>query len=169
MDLFVDADFCGLWNPLEPHDPTNCRSRTGYLVLLGGIPISWKSTLQVGLSLHTMEAEYVALSTAMKPLLHLRDLYFSTATTLSLPFSQDSRISTVFEDNQACLALATTDPPHMTPRSKHIAIKYHWFRSHLGKEIKIQYCPSEINAADIFTKPLAQDTFWTCRALIMGW
>jgi Reverse transcriptase (RNA-dependent DNA polymerase) len=33
--------------------------------------------------------------------------------------------STIFEDNQACYQLATTDPPRMTSRSKSIAIKYH--------------------------------------------
>jgi hypothetical protein len=117
LDLSVDADFAGLWNPLEADDPSNCRSRTGYVITLGGSPILWFSKLQECISLNTMESEYIALSTAMKPLLHLRNLYFQIADTMSLPFSRESRISTIFEDNQACIALATTDPPRLTPCS----------------------------------------------------
>ena len=43
-----------------------------------------------------------------------------------------STISTVCEDNRAVKILATTDPPYLMPRSKHIAIRYHWFCSHVG-------------------------------------
>ena len=80
-------------------------------------------------------------------------------------------ISTIFEDNQACIALASTDPPRLTPRSKHIAVRYHWFRSHLGpnSEIRIQYIASAQNPADMFTKPLAKELFERCRYFTLGW
>ena len=169
IDCAVDADFAGLWDPATSSDPTTCRSRTGYVITLGGNPILWYSKLQDCISLHTMESEYIALSTAMKPLLHLRNLYFEIATTMDLPFSKDSRISTVFEDNQACIALATTNPPRLTPRSKSIGIKYHWFRSHLSDEIKIQYIASAVNPADQYTKPLLKELFQACRRLNLGW
>ena len=172
LDLAVDADFAGLWNPQEADDASNCRSRTGFVIMLGGSPIYWYSKLQDCISLNTMESEYLALSTAMKPLLHFRNMYFHISETMSLPFSRESRITTIFEDNQACIALATTDPPRLTPRSKHIAVRYHWFRSHLqgpNSEIRIQYIPSELNPADIFTKPLVKETFERCRFLTLGW
>ncbi|MGH3055784.1 MAG: Ty1/Copia family ribonuclease HI, partial [Gaiellaceae bacterium] len=38
--------------------------------------------------------------------------------------------STIWEDNQAAYILATNEPPRLTPRSKHIHVKYHWFREH---------------------------------------
>ena len=37
--------------------------------------------------------------------------------------------STVYEDNNGSLNLEKY--PKMTPRSKHIGIKYHWFRDHI--------------------------------------
>ena len=40
--------------------------------------------------------------------------------------------STIYEDNNEAIFVATG--PRMTPTSKHITVKYHWFRQHLGKE-----------------------------------
>jgi hypothetical protein len=172
LDLAVDNEFASLWNPQEADDASNCRSRTGFIISLGGSPIYWYLKLQDCISLNTMESEYIALSTAMKPLLHLRNMYFHISETMALPFSRESRITTIFEDNQACIALASTAPPRLTPCSKHIAVRYHWFRSHLhgpNSDIKIRYIPSELNPADIFTKSLVKEASETCRYLTLGW
>ena len=81
-----------------------------------------------------------------------------------------STISTVFEDNMPALILATTDPPRMTPRSKHMGVKYHWFRSHLSPStILVKSVPSASNKGDIFTKALARDLFERHRKTICGW
>ena len=37
--------------------------------------------------------------------------------------------STIYEDNNGALNLEKS--PKMTPRSKHIGIKYHWLRDHI--------------------------------------
>ena len=39
--------------------------------------------------------------------------------------------STVFEDNYGDLGLTTS--PRITPRTRHIAMKYHLFREHVGE------------------------------------
>jgi hypothetical protein len=39
--------------------------------------------------------------------------------------------TTVHEDNARALALANMEPGRITPRSKHYAVKMHWFRSKL--------------------------------------
>ena len=36
---------------------------------------------------------------------------------------------TVYEDNNGAIAVATI--PSMNPTSKHIAVKYHWFKKHV--------------------------------------
>jgi hypothetical protein len=65
VDCYVDADFCGGFDKHgETEDPAMARSRTGFVVYVNGIPISWASKLQTEIALSTMEAEYVALSTA---------------------------------------------------------------------------------------------------------
>jgi hypothetical protein len=42
--------------------------------------------------------------------------------------------TTVWEDNMGCLKLAKLAPGQYTPRSKHDAVKYNWFRSKLQEK-----------------------------------
>ena len=39
--------------------PTNVKSRSGYLICLGGCHIIWRSKLQTLIALSTMEAKYI--------------------------------------------------------------------------------------------------------------
>ena len=57
----------------------------------------------------------------------------------------------------------------MTPRTKHIAVKYHWFKSHLRDGIEIKKIDTSIQKADIFTKGLKVVEFEKKRFMIMGW
>ena len=59
-------------------------------------------------------------------------------------------ISTIYEDNNGAIVVATST--RMTPTSKQIAVKYHWFRQHVGKEIVIRKIESENQKADILPK-----------------
>ena len=169
IDCYVDADFAGLWRQESDQDPLCVKSRTGYLITIGGCPLTWTSKLQTEIALSTMEAEYIALSQSMRELLPLRSLVKKMATAMA--FNQTFAIrthSTVFEDNNGALILASS--PRMTPRSKHIAVKYHFFRSHVASgDIRICKINSEDQKADIFTKGLVRTTFETVRLLLMGW
>jgi hypothetical protein len=168
LDCYADADFAGLWNAQQPNVVGNLRSRTGYLLTLGNTPVVWASKLQGVIALSTMESEFISLSAALKALIPLRDTHQRIATALSLPYESESRI---FEDNQACITLATTDPPRMTPRSKHIAIRYFWFREHLRNctQLKIVYIPTNDQRANHLTKPLPTATFLKERRTVLGW
>ena len=79
----------------------------------------------------------------------------------------------VREDNQSCLAMA--ENPKFTPRTKHIAIKYHHFRKHVITQtnpdgfISLEYCSMHDQIADIFTKPVLNDHFFKLRKGLMGW
>ena len=57
----------------------------------------------------------------------------------------------------------------MTPTSKHISVKYHWFRQHVGKEFMISKIESENQKADIFTKGLQGQIFVRIRKLLCCW
>jgi hypothetical protein len=70
--LYVDADFAGLHRREPDHLPDAVRSRSGYILMLAGCPVVWKSQLQTELSMSTLEAEYSALSYALKTLLPLK-------------------------------------------------------------------------------------------------
>ena len=75
-----------------------------------------------------MEAKYVALSTACKDLLPVVAVIrkLSAAVGLDASFTHNIHCK-IHEDNVGALTLARLEPRHMTPRSKHYAIKYHWF------------------------------------------
>jgi hypothetical protein len=62
LDLYVDADFAGLWNAENPDESISVKSRTGFIIMIGGTPVIWTSKLQTEIALSTCEAEYIALS-----------------------------------------------------------------------------------------------------------
>ena len=170
LDCYSDADFAGLWNLESDQDPVCVKSRTGYVLTLANCPLVWASKLQSEIALSTLESEYIALSTAIRELIPLRRLLTEVGLALNLPFTKPSIVqSTCFEDNNGALGLANT--PRLTPRTKHIAVKYHFFKSKIGvdKGIVIQRIDSACQKADIFTKGLPLETFETIRKLLMGW
>jgi hypothetical protein len=174
MDLHVDADLAGSWNINDPEDPNGAKSRTGFLLTFAEVPLLWKSVTQPLIALSSMESEYIALSTGMRSLIHMQALLQEVCSKFNLAYGDKiSTISTVFEDNRACKLLATTDPPRLTPRSKHLAIRYHWFRSHLGvkdgKGIVIKDVPSDKNRADFLTKACARMQYEANRLAVCGW
>ena len=127
LDCYVDAD-SGLWD--------NCA-------------VLWVSKLQ------NTEAEYIALSQAMRDLIPMRALLLELAASTNLRSGATITHSTIFEDNKDCVELVQA--PKMRPCTKHIAIKYHHFRSHIAcGGIKIQWINTKHQLADIFTKSLYQ-------------
>ncbi|KAL7461491.1 hypothetical protein ACHAXS_001911, partial [Conticribra weissflogii] len=147
------------------------RSRTGFVILVAGCPILWKSTLQTEIALSTMEAEYVALSQSCKDLFPLLLLVEELGSAVGLIRDQTTRLHVrIHEDNVGALTLAGLEPRWMTPRSKHYAIKYHWFREHIGpKKIELVKICSEDQLGDIFTKGLGAVAFVRLRSMLMGW
>ena len=184
VDCFVDADFAGLWGVEYDQDPVSIKSRTGYIIMFMGCPLLWVSKLQTQIALSTMEAEYIALSTAIHELIAIREVLKEVR---SLVFCVDDPLSNspaysmtakafipcvvpsqVYEDNEACLKFATL--PKMSPRMKHIAIPYHFFRSKVTNlEIKVLPIDTTNQLADQFTKGLREDDFVKARKRILGW
>jgi hypothetical protein len=74
FESYVDADYCGNWDPTHSEDPNSAKSRTGYMIMYHGCPILWASQLQSVFALSTTEAEYVALSTALRDVILVIDL-----------------------------------------------------------------------------------------------
>ena len=170
LDLYADSDFAGLWNLEEPTDPICTRSRTGYIVTIGNVPLVRKSKLQTETALSTMESKYIALSTSMRELVFLRALLDEVKVILDLGKGVNTALSRVFEDNDACRKVASSTMPKMTPRSKYIAVKYHWFREKLDEfNIKILRIDTKLQLADIFTKGLSVKEFVTKRKLVCSW
>jgi hypothetical protein len=171
VDCYPDADFAGLYNHEDSQDPHCVRSRTGYVILLAGCPVLWKSKLQTEIALSTMEAEYVALGQSCKDLFPLLDQINELGAAVGLPVSKETLLhTTIYEDNVGALTLGRLEPKRMTPRSKHYAIKYHWFREQIGpRNIKLVKVDTKNQLGDIFTKGLGFVPFSYLRSKLMGW
>jgi len=170
LDYWVDADFADLYSKEDHSEPTSVRSRTGFVIALGGNVVVWQSKLQTEIALSMMSAEYIAMSMAMQSLIHLCNVHHEVVKELNLPWTKESLILTVYKDNQACLILATNDPPHHTPQSRTIAVKYHWFHEQLHKDaIRVEKIDGKIQRANILTKPLTHIQFETKCKLLIGW
>jgi hypothetical protein len=105
----------------------------------------------------------------MRDLLPARDLLSEIASSIQLEYDSSSSVSSVFEDNDGARKLADSKGPLMSPRTKHISVKYHWFRSKIGGEIMLTRIDTSKNIADIFTKALSRVEFESKRKLLMGW
>ena len=60
-DLFVDADFAGLFASEDRDDPISVRSCICILLAFGTVYILWSSKLQTDIALFIFETEYIGL------------------------------------------------------------------------------------------------------------
>ena len=175
VDCYVDSDFAGLYGHEDSDDPICAKSRTGYVITFANCPIIWVSKLQTESALSTLHAEYVALSQSLRDLLPFKELAKTIINGLGLDNSYLRVVtkSSVFEDNAGAIVVASS--PRLTPTSKFIAVKYHWFRSHIdpgdgSRPITIRKIDGTENPADIFTKSKSgQKGFEYLRMLLCGW
>jgi len=178
LECYVDADFAGGWAKADADNPDNVLSRTGYIVMYAGCPLIWASRMQTEISLSTAESEYIALSTAMRDVLSIMQLMdevnkiFPLMTVkpkvhCKLRKHENKLDCKVYEDNESCIAMAKNR--QFSPRTKHIAIKYHHFRRHVNKTITLHSIDLSEQLADALTKPLEAPQFAYLRKKYSGW
>jgi hypothetical protein len=87
--------------------------------------------MQTEIALSTMEAEYIALSTSCRNFFPLIDITNELCTAFQVEMQTKTQMHIkIHEDNIGALTLGKLKPQRITPRSKHYAIKYHWFLPH---------------------------------------
>jgi hypothetical protein len=170
FECWVDASHAGEWqNEGDTPDSATARSRMGYVFTYANCPILWASKLQTEIALSTTEAEYMALSMAMRELIPLVRL-FTEAKKKGIDVDVNKAVikCTVFEDNEGAAEIATVHK--FRSRTKHIHLKYHHFREHVKSGlVRIEKVSTEAQLADVFTKPLGLVLFLRHRLSIMGW
>jgi hypothetical protein len=168
LECFVDADFAGGWNKADAIDAGAVMSRTGYVLTYAGCPLTWCSKLQSEIALSTTEAEYIALSQALREVIPLITLLDEIKEIFPIYNPTPEVHCKVWEDNNGALSLAQNQK--FSPRTKHISIKYHHFREHVNKgTISIHPIDTKDQTADIFTKPLDESLFVHLRKKLNGW
>lgn len=127
------------------------RSISGYLILLGKSPVSWKSKKQGTVSRSSSEAEYRSMSAAASEVTWLVRLLEELGVTNLRPV-------TLHCDNQSAIHIAKNPVHH--ERTKHIEIDVHFTRDKvLEGLIQLTYLPTSSQLADIFTKILPSTQF----------
>ena len=131
-------------------------------------PIHHVSRLQTEIALSTAEAEYIALSQSLREVIPLMTLLKEIYKVFPLHIETPNFVCNVHEDNQSAIVMATTQK--FTPRTKHIALKFHHFRSFVKSgKVTVSYCRTTEQKADLLTKPLADDLFYKLRYMLCGW
>ena len=113
LEVYVDADFAGGWSSGDVHNPECVLSRTGYVLMYAGCLITWSSKLQTEIALSTTEAEYIALSQAMREALPFMNLMQEIGAVFEFHNPKPKFHCKVFEDNISCIKVA--ESPKFTP------------------------------------------------------
>ena len=148
---------CGFCDSDYAADLDKRRSISGYCFTFGGNLISWKSSLQHIVALSTTEAEYIALTEAIKEALWLKGIVSELGFNLETV--------NVFCDSQSAIHLSKNTMYH--ERTKHIDVRLHFIRDIISNnEIIVNKIGTVDNPADIFTKSVSVAKFKaTCEKL----
>ena len=133
------------------------RSNTGYVFTFAKVPVSWKSTLQSTVALSTTEAEYIAITEAVKEAIWLQGLLDDLGV--------GKKQVTVFCDSQSAIHLAKNQVYHA--RTKHIDVRYYFVREIIEEGgVLVQKIKTDDNPADMLTKVVTTIKFNHCLDLI---
>ena len=150
---YSDADWAG--------DIVDRISTTGYVFLMSGGAVSWRSKKQSCVALSTAEAEYMALASTFQEAIWMKKLLSS----LNIDPDDSANATIVYEDNQSAICMSKNQKCH--GQSKHIDIKYHFVQEKISEgRIELKYCATENMLADMFTKGLSGPKFKKLRSMI---
>ena len=143
----------------EPNDRITRRSKTGWLIFLDSNLVAYGSRLQTSTARSSTEAEYIAMSMAVKELLWVRNIMTSIGFKIKSPIQ-------VREDNQPAIELA--ENAMASKRTRGMDIKHHWIRHYVDNgSIKIVYTHTSQQQADGMTKPLPKGPFLKFRDYVV--
>ena len=141
---FSDADWAGCTN--------SRKSTSGFVFLVAGGALSWRSRKQTCVATSTCEAEYIAMSLATKESLWLSRLL---AELRNKDVPQAIRLGV---DKNGAIEIVKN--ASVNQRKKHIDLQYHFVRNaYHSNQIELRHVNSKNQPADSLTKPLDQNLF----------
>ena len=141
-----DADFAG-----ELAKEHKRKSTSGNVFFTANGPFSWSSKLQPVIATSTTEAEYIALYTAAKQAVWIRQIF----EAVGVPFDEALDL---WCDNKSAISTAHQEGTHEA--KKHIDVKYHYVQELVTDDkIDVKHINTGDNEADILTKCLTGESF----------
>ncbi|GKA53118.1 retrotransposon protein, putative, ty1-copia subclass [Tanacetum coccineum] len=130
-------------------DADNLKSQTGYVFVLNGGAVDWKSTKQSIFATSSTDAEYIAAFDASKEAVWIHKFIsgLGIVPTIEEPIS-------MYCGNTEAIAIAKDDG--VTKGARHFRVKVHYLRETIKMgDVKIEKIDTDDNLADPFTKALA--------------
>ena len=143
---YFDSDFAGY--------KIDRKSTSGTCHFIGSALVSWHSKKQNSVALSTVEAEYISTGSYCAQILWISQQLFDYGLILDyIPIRCD---------NTSAINLSKN--PILHSRTKHMDNRHHFLRDHVQKgDCVLKFIKTKNQLADIFTKPLPKESFFTIR------
>ncbi|GKF11089.1 retrotransposon protein, putative, ty1-copia subclass, partial [Tanacetum coccineum] len=130
-------------------DANDLKSQTGYVLVLNGGVVDWKSTKQSIFSTSSIDAEYIATFDASKEAVWIRKFIYGLVVVPAI----EEPIN-MYCDNIGAIAIAKDH--RVTKGERHFRAKVHYLRETIEMDdVRIEKVDTNDNLADLFTKALA--------------
>nr|GEZ90785.1 retrovirus-related Pol polyprotein from transposon TNT 1-94 [Tanacetum cinerariifolium] len=142
LKAYSESDYAGC-NLDRKSTSRGCQIHRGKLVC-------WSAKKQTFMDMSSGEAEYVAAAGCCAQVLWIK----SQLADYDVLYDKVP----IFYDHISAIAISNNLMLHS--RTKHIDIRYHFIRDHILKgDIELDFLPTDLQLADIFTKPIAGPSF----------
>nr|GEV03333.1 retrotransposon protein, putative, Ty1-copia subclass [Tanacetum cinerariifolium] len=119
----------------------------GFIFVMNGGAVNWKSSKQSTTTMSSMKAEYITAKATMEAI-WIRKFIFGLEVVPSI-----DKLMDMYRDNTCAITIA--DEPGVQKGAKHFRRKYHFIREAIQEgDIRILKVHTDNNLADLFTKPM---------------
>ncbi|GJZ97954.1 retrotransposon protein, putative, ty1-copia subclass [Tanacetum coccineum] len=132
-------------------DKDDTKSQTGYVFVVNGGAVDWKSKKQTTIAMSATQAEYMAASEAAMEAVWIRKFVGDLGVMPSI-----KEFVNMYCDNSAAIIFAKDSG--IMKGARHFLRRYHYVREQVESgEIKILKVHTDDNLADLFTKALPRE------------
>ncbi|GJS42188.1 retrotransposon protein, putative, ty1-copia subclass [Tanacetum coccineum] len=141
VSCYADASF--------QTDKDDTKSQTGYVFVLNGEAVDWKSAKKSTTAMSSTEVEYIAAAEALMEAVWMRKFINGLGGVMP----SNKRPIKMLCDNEPTLAIA--GDPRILKGARHFQRKYHYIREVIQRgEIVLKKVHTYDNVANFFTKPV---------------
>ncbi|GKC20876.1 hypothetical protein Tco_1023026 [Tanacetum coccineum] len=142
VSCYVDKSF--------QNDKDDTKSQTGYVCVLNGRVVDWKSAKQSTTAMSSTKAKYIAAAEASMEAVWMRKFIYGLGGVMP----SNKRPIEMICDKEPTLAIAKD--PAILKGARHFQRKYHYIREVIQRgEIILKKVHTDDNVADSFTKPMS--------------